>query len=147
MKTAKNNVNKLPFEVFEAVQTADKQADRIALLQENESYELKTILQAAFRADIVFDLPAGAPPYTVNPSPAGMMHMSMKKHVNMLPLLLVGNPRWPKMKKEMSFIRLLEEVCEKDAEIFIAMKDKALTKKYSTLTPSLVKKAFTDLGI
>jgi len=147
MKTAKNNVSKLPFEIFEAVQAADKQADRVALLQQHESYELKTILQAAFRADLVFDLPSGAPPYKVNPSPPGLMRSPMKRQVEVLPLLLVNDNRWSKMKKEMSFIRLLEEVCEQDAEVFIAVKDKALHKKYTTLTASLVKKAFPNLGI
>lgn len=146
-QTASNNRVKHPFEIFEMVQACDKQADRIKILQEHESYELKSILQAAYRSDITFDLPAGAPPYTPSANPAGVLSSPMKKQIDVLPLLLVGDTRWNKMKKEMSFIRLLENVHANDAEIIVAMKDKKLDKKYSTLTRSLVKKAFPNLGI
>jgi hypothetical protein len=146
-QTASNNRVKHPFEIFEMVQGCDKQADRIKILQEHESYELKSILQAAYRSDITFDLPAGAPPYTPSPNPAGVLSSPMRKQIDILPLLLVGDTRWNKMKKEMSFIRLLENVHANDAEIIVAMKDKKLDKKYSTLTRSLVKKAFPNLGI
>ena len=138
---------KHPFEIFEAVQACTKQADRVKLLQEHESYELKTILQVAFRKDIVFELPEGAPPYTPSPNPAGVMSSPLKKQIDVLPLLVVNNKKWDKMKKEMAFIRLLENVHAKDAEIIVAMKDKKLTSLYSTLTSSLVKKAFANLGI
>ena len=138
---------KHPFEIFEAVQACTKQADRVKILQENESYELKTILQAAFRKDIVFELPQGAPPYTPSPNPAGVMSSPLRKQIDVLALLVAGNNKWNKMKKEMAFIRLLENVHEKDAEIIVAMKDKKLTSLYSTLTSSLVKKAFANLGI
>jgi hypothetical protein len=147
MKTAKNNVHKGPFEIFEAVQACSNQADRIKILLENESYELKTILQGSFRSDIVFDLPEGAPPYKKNTSPPGLSYSPLKKQIDIVRLLLVGNNSWNKLKKETSFIKFIEQLNEKDAEIIIAMKDKKLTKKYSTITASLVKKAFPSLGI
>ena len=147
MKTAKNNVHKCPFEIFEAVQACSNQADRIKILLENESYELKTILQGSFRSDIVFDLPEGAPPYKKNTSPPGLAYSPLKKQIDIVRMLLVGNNSWNKLKKETSFIKFIEQLNEKDAEIIIAMKDKKLTKKYSTITTSLVKKAFPSLGI
>jgi hypothetical protein len=147
MKTAKNNIHKCPFEVFEEVQKCNNRDDRVKILVENESYELKTILQGAFRADLVFDLPSGAPPYTPNPSPPGMQYSPLKKQINILRYLLVGNNKWNRIKKETSFIKFIEQLNQKDAEIIIAMKDKALTKKYSTLTASLIKKAFPTLGL
>ena len=147
MKTAKNNIRKCPFEIFELVQACNNQADRVKILLENESYELKTILQGAFRADIVFELPEGAPPYTPNPSPPGMSYSPLNKQINVLTRLLVGNNGWNKLRKEVAFIKFIEQLNAKDAEIMIAMKDKKLTKKYSTITASLVKKAFPALGI
>ena len=147
IKRPNRHTVKHPFEIFEAVQACTKQADRVKILQENESYELKTILQAAFRKDIVFELPQGAPPYTPSPNPAGVMSSPLRKQIDVLALLVAGNNKWNKMKKEMAFIRLLENVHEKDAEIIVAMKDKKLTSLYSTLTSSLVKKAFANLGI
>ena len=147
IKRPNRHTVKHPFEIFEAVQACTKQADRVKILQENESYELKTILQAAFRKDIVFELPQGAPPYTPSPNPAGVMSSPLRKQIDVLALLVAGNNKWNKMKKEMAFIRLLENVHAKDAEIIVAMKDKKLTSLYSTLTSSLVKKAFANLGI
>lgn len=146
-KQANNHTLKHPFEIFEKIQGCDKQADRVKILQEHESYELKSILQAAYRSDIIFDLPEGAPPYTPSPNPAGVMISPLKKQIDILPLLLVSNNNWNKMKKEMAFIRLLENIHASDAEIIVAMKDKKLHKLYSTLTSSLVKKAFPNLGI
>jgi hypothetical protein len=146
-QTASNNRAKHPFEIFESVQGTDKVADRVRILQENESYELKTILQAAFRPDIKLDLPAGAPPYTPSPNPAGVNFSPLRKQIDVLPRLLVGNNTYDKIKKEMVFIKLLENVHASDAEILIAMKDKKLHKKYSLLTSSLIKKAFPNLGI
>ena len=145
--TASNNRAKHPFEIFELVQSADNQAERVRILQENESFELKTILQAAFRTDLKFDLPEGAPPYTPSPNPAGVNFSPLKKQIMVLPRLLVGNETYNKVKKEMAFIKFLESVHASDAEILIAMKDKKLHKKYTLLTPSLVKKAFPNLGI
>ena len=147
MKRPDRHTIKHPFEIFEAVQACTKQTDRVKLLQENESYELKTILQVAFRKDIVFELPEGSPPYTPSPNPAGVMSSPLKKQIDVLPLLVINNKKWSRVKKEMAFIRLLENVHAKDAEIIIAMKDKKLTSLYSTLTSSLVKKAFANLGI
>jgi hypothetical protein len=146
MKRPDNHTIKHPFEIFEAVQGCNKQADRVKILQEHESYELKTLLQAAHRKDIVFDLPEGTPPYIPSPNPAGVMTSPLRKQIDVLPLLLVSG-KWTKMKKEMAFIRLLENVHAQDAEIIVAAKDKKLTALYSTLTSSLVKKAFPNLGI
>lgn len=146
-QTASNNRAKQPFEIFKLVQDASTQAERARILQENESFELKTILQGAFRPDLKFDLPAGAPPYTPSPNPAGVNFSPLRKQLMVLTRLLVGNDTYNKIKKEMAFIKLLENVHAEDAEILIAMKDKKLHKKYTLLTASLVKKAFPNLGI
>jgi len=136
---------RLPHEVFALLETTKKVAERVSILQDNTSYSIKTILQAAFQANIIFDLPEGAPPYTVSAIPAGMQRSSLKKQIEILPRFLIGYDRIPKMKKEMLFIRLLEDVDAKDAEILIAMKDKTLTKLYPLLTIALVRKAFPIL--
>jgi hypothetical protein len=136
---------KLPHEVFALLETTKKISERISILQDNASYSIKTILQASFQENIIFDLPEGAPPYTASTIPAGMQRSSLKKQVEMLPRLLVGYDRIDKMKKEMLFIRLLEDVDAKDAEILIAMKDKKLTKLYPLVTVGLVRKSFPTL--
>lgn len=145
--TASNNKPKHPFEIFESVQGAPNATERVRILQQHESYELKTILQAAFRTDLQFDLPSGAPPYTPSPNPAGVNFSPLARQINVLPRLLVGNQTYGRIKKETEFIKLLEAVHAQDAEILVAMKDKKLHKKYSLLTASTVKKAFPNLGI
>lgn len=142
-----NKVKKHPFEIFEQIQKTKTAADRITILQENESYELKTILQGAFCANLVFDIPMGAPPFTPSLLPAGILFSSMRKQLQVLPKLLVQNTALNKNKKERLFILLLENVHASDAEILIAMKDKSLHKKYSFVTAALASKAFDNLGI
>jgi hypothetical protein len=76
-----------------------------------------------------------------------MRFSPLRKQIDVLPRLVVGSNNYNRIKKEMAFIKLLENVHESDAEILIAMKDKKLHKKYTLLTASVVKKAFPNLGI
>ena len=45
-----------PHEIFEKVQAVRAMSDRIAILKENESFVIKTILQANFNDWVKFDL-------------------------------------------------------------------------------------------
>lgn len=141
----KQQQDKNPYEVFALLENTKKIDERVKILQDNASYVLKTILQAAFHPNIIFDIPEGAPPYKMSEIPAGMQRASLKKQVDILPRLVVGNDRIPKMKKEMMFIRILEDTDPKDAEIIVAMKDKKLQVLYPLVTAALVKKAFPTL--
>jgi hypothetical protein len=141
---AKPKSNLLPHEVFEKVAKAKTPVTRIKILQENESFSLKTLLQGNFDPKIKISLPEGAPPYRKDQAPAGLQMARIDNSIKMLGNLVVGNPL-PQMRKEMLFVQLLESVHEKDAEIIIAMKDKTLSDLFPVLTAKLVNKAFPKL--
>lgn len=135
----------LPYEVLASLESTKSLAERIQVFQENESYELKTLLQIAFHPGIKFLLPEGNPPYTPSPIPNGLEYMSLKKQLDQLPKLCKDLPNINSMKREMIFIRILESIAPKDAEILCAAKEKTLQKLYPLCTANLVRKAFPTL--
>lgn len=139
---------KLPHEVFQLLEDTTKAADRVKILQDNESFGLKTVLQGAFHPGIVFDLPEGTPPFTPDPGPPGLQPVPFGKAVTALARCVIDKNSANKIirfKKEKTFIGLLESVHPKDAEILIAVKDKKLHKLYALVTANLVRKAFPNL--
>jgi hypothetical protein len=141
---AKPKTNLLPHEVFKKVALAKTPAARVKLLQENESFSLKTILQGNFDSRIKMDLPEGAPPYNKDKAPAGLQMARIDGAIKMLGNLIVGNSL-SKIRKEMLFVQLLESIHAEDAEIVIAMKDKTLSDLFPCLTAKLVRQAFPTL--
>jgi hypothetical protein len=139
--------SKLPHEIFEQLESVTSVSARVKILQENESFELKTILAGAFNPDIKLDLPAGIPPYIPDKGPAGAQPTPLKKAISSIGKCVKGSNlgEFSAVRKEKYFIGLLESVHEKDAEILIAMKDKKLSTLYPTVTASLVRKAFPTL--
>lgn len=141
---AKPKSNLLPHEVLKLVTKAKTTAAKVKVLQDNESFALKTLLQGNFNDKIVLDFPEGSPPYKKDQSPAGLQLSRVDSSIKILGKLLVGNPL-PKMRKEMLFIQLLEGIHAEDAELVIAMKDKRLTDICPTLTKKVAEKAFPTL--
>ena len=61
-------------EVLKKVNNAKDKPKKIAILRENASAPLKQVLKGAFDPNIVWDLPAGDPPYMQNEAPIGTEH-------------------------------------------------------------------------
>lgn len=138
------NKEKLLHELFEEIQEAQSRADRIKIIKENDSFTIRTILQLAFNKSIELDFPSGAPPFTPSTAPTGLEPARLKNIIRSLGLCVKGN-KTPPMKKERTFINILESIHEKDAAIIIAAKDKSLSKLYSKITENLVEKTFPSL--
>jgi len=135
-------------EILKQVSEA-KPAERAGVLQQNQDNQLlREILLLNF-GPAEFDLPAGEPPYKVNPQPAGLTDTNLYAEWRRHYLLIKGHPRRPagvkRMQVENVFIQMLEGVHASEAELLIALKDKALAKKYKGLTEKVVREAFPDL--
>ena len=139
-----NPLKLFPHEIFEKVQGVRAMSDRIAVLKENESFTLKTILQVNFNIWIEFDLPEGDAPYKKDKNPPEFSAGRIDKLIKELKHL-VKQSKLPRARKEIKFIQMLEAMHHKDADIIIAIKDKKLNKLYSALTPALVSRAFPTL--
>jgi len=138
------HITLLPHEVFEKVSEAKSVPDRVKILQENDSFSLKTILQVNFRDDIKFDFPEGAPPYKPDEMPPGNQRTTIGRLIRNLKDC-VSNAPGSDIRKERIYTQMLETVHAKDAEVLIAMKDKSLKKMYKGLTHNTVAKAFPTL--
>ena len=135
-------------EIFEQLAEATP-AERVVILKKNDTTTLREVLRVNFDPGIEFDLPKGAPPYKATPHPVYMAESNFFAEGRRLYLLLKGHPRRPKNLKgiqvENIFIQMLEGVNAIEAEMLIALKDKALSKRYKGLTENLVKTAFPGL--
>lgn len=132
------------FEVFEKLSNYKQEGRRIEYLKANSTFELRTILAAAFNPKIVFGLPEGAPPYKADKTQPGEAMSSMKNVMKNFPVLLASN-KTIQAKKENVFVSMLEGVNYKNAEIIIAAKDKKLTELYPMITRELVEKAIPEV--
>lgn len=136
-----------PHQIFEKVGKARGPQDRIIVLQEHDSFTLRTLLQINFANWINFDnLPEGAPPYDeVEGEPddysAKRVELVVREFFNIHP----DNPRFNNIQKEARFKRMLESVSAEDAKVLIAVKDGVLQELYPRVTSDLVQSAFPGL--
>ena len=132
------------FEIFEEFgkQTTKTKRKDVLLKYQNVA-ALTDVLRGTFDDTLQFILPAGTPPYTPNkpestPSTLLRLHKEFGYYVK-------GGPgeRMQAYKRENKFIRLLESIHPKDAEIVLSMVNKNSPVKY--LTKKLVEETFPNL--
>jgi hypothetical protein len=130
-------------EIFTRINNAKDKPKKIAVLKQNDSPAMRTLLKAAFDPKIQWDLPEGVPPYFKNEAPAGTEHTSLLSEAKKLYHFIVGgNNTITKIKKETMFVQMLEGLQEKDAEVLVAIKEKNLNTTFKGLTSAVVKEAF-----
>lgn len=130
------------YEVFEELNKKTKKEDKIKVLKENETWALKDIIRGSMDSTIIWNLPAGAPPYTAAPEhshPANLLRENKK-----FAYFVKGGQgdSMPAVKRESIFIGILEGVHPADALLVIDMINK---KKPKGLTRPIVEEAFPDL--
>lgn len=132
------------FEIFELFEKAKTRKDKISVLQKHNIMPVRDVLQGTFDDKIVWNLPAGAPPYNQNlpestPSTLLKQHLKFKFFVKGL----VESDRLTKIKREGMFISMLEAVHPEDAKILVSMINKQPPVK--GLTKKIVEEAYPDL--
>lgn len=128
-------------QIIETASNIESVEDRVQYLRNNESEQLKYILELALVPGVKWDLPEGAPPYT----PCELVDLEGRLYAECrtLYLYLLGNaPNLNRVKREMLFIGLLESIDPKDAALLIQVKDKLFP---STLSIKIVNLAFPGL--
>lgn len=135
-------------EVLLAVSNAKDQADRVAVLRKNDSAVLRQILQIGFNPLIKFNLPEGAPPFKTDRNlPIGMADTNLFQEARRLYIFIEG--RAPaglkRAQRETLYINLLEGLHCTEADMIVALKDKALEARYPGLDVFTVFQAFPGL--
>ena len=131
-------------EIFDLVDKAKSRKDKIEVLKKYNNRAIRDVLKGAFDSSIEFNLPEGAPPYTPGSEisyPSSLMKQTKKFHY----FVRKADTRVAQAKVEMIFIKILESIHPKEAEILVLMKDKNLDGKYKGLTKKLVQDAFPGL--
>ena len=128
-------------EFLDKVSKLRKKEDRINALKANDSFQLRTVLQAAFDPRIVFELPEGDVPYKPNelPDQEGIFLHEARKLIYFVRGPYSGmNP----LKRERMFIDLLETVDKADAVMLVSIKDKKFPFR---IDEEMIREAFPDL--
>lgn len=129
-------------EVLQKVSNAKTKAQKIKILQDNNTNALRSLLIINFDESVVSLLPEGKVPYEPNDAPAGTEHTLLEKEYRKLYLFFKGGSSSLKQsQRENLFIQMLEGLQEEEAELLILAKDKALNKKYR-ITRACVEEAF-----
>jgi hypothetical protein len=130
-------------EIFTKVNNAKDKSKKIAVLREYETTSLKQLLKGAFDPNIVWDLPAGDPPFIPNEAPAGTEHSLLENETRKLWHFVKGaDNQTNKLQKENMFIQMLEGLHVDEAQVLLDVKNKRLNKSYKGLTEAVVLEAF-----
>lgn len=131
--------------ILRRVTEAKTKAEKVNVLQENNTLALRNVLKGAFDDTIKFLLPEGSPPFkeaNQNTPPS-----SLRKQSPRFKYFVFGGPgeNLPRLKVESMFIKLLEAVPPSEAKVVILMKDKKLETEFKGITKKLIQEAFPGL--
>ena len=131
-------------EVIKTASNAKTKAEKIKILQENNSQALRSILKWNFEPAIVSDIPEGEVPFKRNDAPMGTEHTMLEREGRNLWRFIKDANTLTRFKREQLFIQLLEGLHESEADIICLVKDKQLHKKYR-ITKAVVTSAFPNI--
>lgn len=130
------------YEVLEEAAKKRHKAQKVKVLQDNESWALKDILRGSMDSTVQWNLPGGNPPYT--PAEPQSHPSNLLRENKQFAYFVKGGKgdKLPAFKRENIFIGLIEGVHPKDAELVIAMINK---EKPAGLSRPIVEEAFPGL--
>jgi hypothetical protein len=132
-------------EILQKVNNAKTKAEKGKLLQEYNSQALRSLLIWNFDESVQTLLPDGDVPYRKNPAAKGLDHTYLENEQRKFSYFVKGGMTVSSMKREEIFIGLLETLHAEEAEVLCAVKDKALQKKYTRISKTLIQEAFPNI--
>jgi hypothetical protein len=130
--------------VMDEVAKAKTRKDKSDVLLKYNSQALRDFLHGSFDDNIQWNLPKGSPPFKEH---EGDDFQYMEDHTLKLYMFVKGGKgeKIPVLTRESTFIKMLEAIHPKDAELIIAMKDKKVEGRFKGLTKKLIKDTFPNL--
>jgi len=123
-------------QIIENASKIDSIEDRAQYLRDNDSEQLRYILELALTPGVKWEVPEGAPPY--KPCDYIDIEGRLYQEARTLYIYLLGNkPELTRLKRESLFIGLLESIDKRDAELLIKVKDQKLPRTISTKVVNL----------
>ena len=130
------------YEVVQKANSARYKADKIRILQENESWALKDVLRGTFDSTVKWLLPPGEPPFKPNDGHNAPSNLLKRNTEFRYFVKGGGHEKMPSFKRESMFVRLIESIHPDDARLVIAMINK---EKPKNITRNIVEEAFPGL--
>ena len=132
-------------EVLQKVSNAKTKAEKIKILQDNNSQALRSVLIWNYDDSVVSLIPEGEVPYRANEAPAGTEHTVLEKeYVKLYYYIKGGNDELKQFQRESMFVQLLEGLHSSEAELLCLVKDGQLQSKYR-ITKAVVEEAFPQI--
>ena len=130
-------------EIFQQVSSAKTKAEKVKLLKQYNNNGLRACLIINFDESLECLLPVdGEVPYKKNDAPVGTEHSRLDHEYRKFYLFFKGgDSSLTGMKREQTFIQLLEGLTEQEAEVFVLCCQKDLQSKYR-ITKAVVAEAF-----
>ena len=140
-------IKKTFHEIFTEVGNASKKADKIRVLHENSSKELKAVLGYTYDPNVEWLIPEGDPPYRPLEKSLdqeyGLAQESRKFYL-FVKGITPAQRNLTQAKRESIYISMLESIDPDDAKVLLAMKTGKLP--YKGLTQKLVAEAFPGIS-
>jgi len=138
-----SNSRLLISEVLRKVSNAKTKAEKIKLLQTNNSQALRSLLIWNFDESVISMIPEGDVPYTPNDAPVGTDHTRLEsEYRGFYRFVKGGQDTLKSLKRESMFVQLLEGLSAEEAELLCLVKDGNLTSKYKRITRAVITEAF-----
>ena len=140
-------IKKTFHEIFTEVGNATKKADKIRILHENSSKELKAVLGYTYDPNVEWLLPEGDPSYKPLEKSLdqeyGLAQESRKFYL-FVKGITPAQRNLTQAKRESLYIGMLESIDPDDAKLLIGMKDGKLP--YKGITRKLVAETFPTIA-
>ena len=133
-------------EILELVAKAEPRKEKIAILREYNSLELRDILKGAFDDSVQFLLPAGVPPINEDEK-KNYDKTRLMSETKKFRYFVKGGPgeQVNRVRREKMFIDILYRIDSREIPLVCHMKDKTLDGVYKGVTKKLVQEAFPGL--
>jgi hypothetical protein len=132
-------------EVLQKVNNAKTKAEKSKILKEYSTQALRSLLIWNFDESVISLIPDGEVPYRKNNTAKGLNHSYLETEQKKFAYFVKGGIDISNMKREEIFIGLLETLHPDEAEILCAVKDKALQKKYTRISKTLIQETFPNI--
>ena len=133
-------------EILRKVSNAKTKAEKIKILQQNNSPALRMLMIWNFDETAVSAIPEGDVPYTPNDAPVGTDHTRLEsEYRGFYRFVKGGDPRLKSLKRETMFVQLLEGLSAEEAELLCLIKDGNMNDKYKRITKAVVSEAFPSI--
>ena len=134
----------LMHEILQKVSNAKTKAEKIKLLREYNTQELRSLLIINFDTSVISMLPDGDVPFKPNEAPEGTQHTKLEKEARLLHHFFKGGSNISQVKRETMFIQMLEGLHKDEANVLVLAKDKKLGKRWK-ITKQCVEEAFPQI--